>query len=97
MNLNNAQRQYLRRTAHSLRPLAQIGKAGLTNSVISAVDQALEAHELIKVKFLDFREEKQALSNEIAGATGSTLVSLIGNIAILYRPNPERPGVVLPA
>ncbi|MBC8075959.1 MAG: ribosome assembly RNA-binding protein YhbY [Chloroflexales bacterium] len=96
MNLNNAQRQYLRRTAHSLRPLTQIGKAGLTNSVINAIDQALEAHELIKVKFLDFREEKQALSDEIVGATGSTLVSLIGNIAILYRPNPELKRLVLP-
>jgi RNA-binding protein len=96
MNLTNTQRQYLRRTAHSLRPVAQVGKNGLTNEVIGAVDEALAAHELIKVKFGDFRDERRELSEELAGATGSVLVALIGNIAVLYRPNPDRGVVTLP-
>src|ERR1700752_3998283 len=57
--LTNTQKQYLRRMAHELRPVVQIGKNGLTDQVHTTVDQELNAHELIKVKFVDFKDEKK--------------------------------------
>jgi RNA-binding protein len=88
--LTSGQRQHLRRLAHDLRPIAQVGKRGLTDQVVAAVDEALAAHELIKVKFLEFQDERRPLAETLAEATQSALVGIIGNTAMLYRPHPER-------
>ena len=96
--LTNAQRAHLRRLAHHLKPVVQIGKQGLTSAVQASVDETLNAHELIKVKFMDFRDQKQELAEELVGASGSALVGMIGNIAILYRQQqePQKRKIVLP-
>ncbi|HWQ13249.1 MAG TPA: ribosome assembly RNA-binding protein YhbY [Roseiflexaceae bacterium] len=97
--LSSGQRQWLRKQAHHLRPIAQVGKNGLTAPVVAAVDQALAANELIKVKFLEHQEQRRELAGTLAEETGSELVAIIGNIAILYRqqPDPARRTIVLPA
>src|SRR5262245_63398019 len=97
--LTNAQRAHLRRLAHHLKPVVQIGKQGLTNGVQASVEEALNAHELIKVKFMDFRDQKRELTEELAVGTGSALIGMIGNIVIIYRPqpNPEKRKIMLPA
>ena len=87
--LNGRQRKKLRSLAHHLDPVVQIGQKGLTESLIKAVDKALSDHELIKVKFVDFKDEKHELAGEVCSGTGSELVGMIGNIAIFYRENPE--------
>ncbi len=87
--LNGSQRKYLRGEAHHLKPLVMIGAKGVTPQLIGSVDLALSDHELIKVKFIEFKESKKEISAQIAQATKSELVGLIGNIAILYRPNPD--------
>ena len=87
--LTNAQRQHLRRLANPLRPLVQIGKQGLTDGVRASVDQSLASHELIKVKFLDFQDQKEELTDDLARETGSILVALVGNTATLYREQPD--------
>jgi RNA-binding protein len=96
--LSTNQRQWLRKTAHDLRPSAQIGKNGLTEQVVQAVSESLAANELIKVKFLDHQDQRHALSETLAEETGSELVAMIGNVAILYREQPdhERRTIVLP-
>ena len=98
-HLTNAQRQYLRRLAHQLRPMVQIGKQGLTEGVRMNIDQALETHELIKVKFLEFQDEKEALTDDLVQTTESVLIGLIGNVATLYRqqPDPEKRKIRLPS
>lgn len=88
--LSSAQRASLRSQAHHLHPLVQIGKQGLTQNVIASVDVALTAHELIKVKFGEFKDEKRELSEQLAEAVGAHVAGIIGNIAILYRPHPDR-------
>ncbi|HNU73564.1 MAG: RNA-binding protein YhbY [Deltaproteobacteria bacterium ADurb.BinA179] len=88
-SLTGAQRKYLRGLAHSLRPVVQAGKNGITPELLRAVDEALEHQELIKVKFVDFKEEKKELTEEIAERTSSEAVGLIGNVAILYRRQPD--------
>jgi RNA-binding protein len=98
-HLNNTQKQYLRRLAHDLRPAVQIGKNGLTDQIHSTINHELNAHELIKIKFMDFKEEKRELTEELAQASNGTLIGLIGNIAILYREqsDPEKRQIKLPS
>ena len=98
MNITQKQRQYLRKTAHELKPVVQIGKQGVGESTFASVDQVLNTQELIKMKFNDFQDEKQALAEEVASETRSVLVGIIGNTAILYRPSPyaEHRKIVLP-
>lgn len=97
--LTNTQRQYLRRLAHDLKPVVQIGKQGLTEQALASIDRTIEARQLIKIKFLDFQDQKQELSETIAEQLNSILVGVVGNVAILYReqPDPEKRKVELPA
>jgi RNA-binding protein len=87
--LKGAQIKYLRSQAHHLKPLVIIGAKGVTDQLIGSVDFALKDHELIKVKFGEFKEDKKEISGQIAQATKSEVVGIIGNIAIFYRQNPE--------
>jgi RNA-binding protein len=87
--LKGSQKKYLRAQAHHLKPLVMIGAKGVTGQLIGSVDSALKGHELIKVKFGEFKEAKKEISEEIAKTTKSELVGLIGNIAIFYRQHPE--------
>ena len=87
--LKGSQRKVLRAQAHHLKPLVMVGAKGVTDGLIGSVDLALAEHEQIKVKFVEFKEAKKEIAAEIAQATKSELVGLIGNIAILYRPNPD--------
>ena len=90
--LKGSQRKNLRAQAHHLKPLVMIGAKGVTDQLVGSVDIALNDHELIKVKFGEFKEAKKEISEETAKATKSELVGLIGNIAIFYRrhPDPEK-------
>ncbi|MHB8093132.1 MAG: YhbY family RNA-binding protein [Syntrophales bacterium] len=99
-DLKGFEKKYLRGLAHSLKPLVLIGKEGLTAGTTLAVDEALSLHELIKIKFNDFKESEQkiVLTNELAMRTNSSLVGMIGHTAALYRrqPAPEKRKIVLP-
>ena len=98
--LRGFQKQYLRGLAHCLKPVVQIGKEGMTEGVIRAVDEALQQHELIKIKFIEVKDkqQKEALCNEIGIRTHSESVGMIGHLAILYRPqaDPEKRKITLP-
>jgi RNA-binding protein len=89
MELTSKRRAELKAQAHSLDSVAQIGKFGVTPEALAHIDKALTDHQLIKVKFIDFKETRRGLSEEIAGATSSTLIDIIGNVAILYREKHE--------
>ena len=98
MELTRKQRRYLAREAHHLDPVVMIGRAGATSAVTKAVSEALEHHELIKVKFQRFKDEKRSVAEAVAAETDSVLVQIVGNIAVLYRrqQNPERRRISLP-
>ena len=83
--LTGKQKKFLRGEAHSLNPVVQIGQHGLTETVIESINVALEARELIKVKFIDFKNEKKEIAQEIAEKTKSEVVGTIGHIIILFR------------
>lgn len=90
--LTSKQRKFLEKSAHSLEPIVIIGGNGLTPQVIEMILKSLEAHELLKVKFNDFKDEKSQLTQEICTQTDATLVRMIGNIAIIFKQNknPEK-------
>lgn len=88
-DIGGTQRKYLRGLAHSLKPVIQIGKSGITEALISSVNQALDDHELIKVKFLEFKNEKKSLAQSIELTSDCQLVGMIGHIAIFYREHPD--------
>ena len=86
LELNSKQRKFLEKSAHNLQPIVIVGGAGMTDGVMQMSDKALADHELIKVKFNEYKEEKQELARELCDRIGALLVRLIGNVAILYRP-----------
>ncbi len=79
-------RRALLAEAHHLKPVVIIGHNGVSESLIAAVNGALDSHELIKIKFNEYKEEKSSLSESLAKSTSSLLLGIIGNVAILYRP-----------
>jgi len=97
MTLNSKQRRYLRSLAHALIPVVMVGANRITDAVVSKVDDELENHELIKVKFLDAdRDVVQEGNVKLCGATQSTSVQIIGRVLVLYRRRSEEPTIRLP-
>lgn len=86
--LTNAEIRKLKARGQLLEPLLKVGKAGLSEGFLKSVDEALSHHELIKVKFVEFKEEKKALAPLLAGKTASQLIMRVGNVAVLYRKKP---------
>lgn len=88
--MTSSQRNYLRKQAHSLKPVVTVGKMGLDQRIFSALDEALNDHELVKVRFQDFKEQSKELANELAESVVAELVTVIGHIAIIYRPSNDK-------
>ncbi len=83
--MNSTRRKYLRGLAHGLKPVAQVGRNGLTESLLEHLDAALSDHELIKIKFVDFKDAKRELVAEIGERLDCESAGTIGHVAILYR------------
>jgi len=96
--LKGSERTFLRGLAHDLRPVVQVGKDGLTASVLAAVDAALDAHELIKVQIFAERGERAEVTAAMGARLPCECVGAIGKMAILFRPqaDPERRKIQLP-
>ncbi len=88
--MNSADKKKLRAEAHTLKPVVMIGQSGLTPAVLAEVELALDSHELIKVKIRAEREERKLISEKICTDTGAELIQTIGQIAVIYRLNPDK-------
>ena len=96
--LTEPQRKYLRRLGHDRNPIVLVGQNGIGANLIAEFDRALNDHELVKVRArVGDRDERDAILDELAKATRSELVQRIGHVALFYRANPEKPGILLPA
>ena len=99
-NLNSLQKKYLRGCAHALKPVVFIGQKGITDSVFRSTDEALNKHELIKIKFIDFKakDQKKEIIEKIVANTNCLLVGMIGHMAIFFRQHsdPEKRKIKLP-
>jgi len=88
--VNSADKKKLRAEAHTLKPVVMIGQSGLKASVLAEIELALDSHELIKVKIRAEREERKLISEKICTNTGAELIQTIGQIAVIYRLNPNK-------
>ena len=86
--LSNVQIRSFKAQAQRMKATLKVGKDGLSPAFIAALDESLKHQELIKVKFDEFKDEKKTLAPRLAEATGSHLVTRVGNVAVLYRPKP---------
>lgn len=86
--LKGFQKKYLKSLAHHLKPTVLVGQQGVTPALLLSIEEALHAHELIKIKFNDFKEKevKDALMEEIVQKTGAHFADLIGHVLILFKP-----------
>ena len=85
--LKGYQKKYLKGLAHGMKPTVFVGQKGILPSVVKAVDESLDKHELIKIKFIEFKEksQKEEIIDVLERKTASDRVGMIGHIAILYR------------
>jgi len=95
--LTSAQTRFLRGQAHALKALWQVGGKGVSPAVVTEIDAALEQHELIKVRIAAAdRDERAALTRQLAAECHAAVVQTIGHVVALYRPSQERRQIVLP-
>ena len=96
MALSTKQRKHLKALAHHRKPVIQVGNAGVTAPVIREITQALDAHELLKIRLPGVeRDTRHALLGEICEAVGAETVQEIGRMAVIYR-RAKKPRLKLP-
>ena len=86
--LTNPQIRRFKAAAQLLDPLLKVGKAGLSDAFVRSVDEALSHHELVKIKFAEFKDQKKELAPLLAEKTASHLIMRVGNVMVLHRPKP---------
>jgi len=97
MKLSERQRKFLRREAHSLKPVVTVGDKGVTPTLVQELNGALEHHELLKIKVrVGDRDARDEIIAELASSAKAELISRVGNIATLYRQNKEKSKLALP-
>lgn len=90
--LTEEQKRALRKLAHDRKVIVQTGNNGLTEAVLRELGVALDAHELVKARFIAAeRSERDAMIRAACEDLGCELVLRIGHVAVLYRANPDKP------
>jgi RNA-binding protein len=84
-----AQKRALKSKAQRLEPVLKVGQNGLSPAFLQSLEEALQTHQLVKVRFAEFKEDRKTLAPQMAEATGSALLQLLGHVALLYRPRPH--------
>lgn len=88
-SLNGQQKRKLKAMAQRMDPQLKLGKAGLSDTFVASINEALERLELVKVRFDEFKAEKHELMPIMAERTQSELVMQVGHVAVLFRRNPD--------
>ena len=90
MEITKTQRRWLAGKAQRIKPTVMIGKEGLSDGVTAQTDAELEAHELIKVRFVGHKESLGDIAPILASNTKAALVRTIGHVAVLFRPREDK-------
>ena len=91
LKLTGKQKRFLRGQGHSLQPFVMIGKHHLNEEVTKATHEALEAHELIKVRIQEgCLTDRKTVASELASETGSVVAQILGHTFLLYRPSDKK-------
>jgi RNA-binding protein len=95
--MTGKQRRHLRALGHHLDAVVQVGKGGIGEGLVGALDAALAEHELIKVRLSELVSgDRHELAGALAEAAGAELIQVLGRTLLLYRKNPEQPRIALP-
>lgn len=97
--MNSKQRAYLRKISAGIDPIFQIGKSSVTPELTKAVDEALEAREIIKLNVLkNCFDDCRGIAEVIAERTNAEVVHVIGRKIVLYRPakDEKKRKIILP-
>ncbi|WWR17446.1 ribosome assembly RNA-binding protein YhbY [Lachnospiraceae bacterium JLR.KK008] len=95
--MTSKQRAYLKGLASTLNPVFQVGKASLTPEVTRAVEEVFHTRELVKIAVLkNCVDDPKEIAATLADRTHSTVVHVIGKKIVLYKPDKEKPKIVLP-
>jgi RNA-binding protein len=95
--LTGKQKRFLRSEAHHLDPIFQVGKGGVSETMLRQIEEALEKRELLKVSILQNNEDdKNEVAEQLAKGTGAELVQLIGLTVVLYKPSVNNKKIQLP-
>lgn len=98
MELSGKDRRYLRSLGNALKPVVWVGREGLTPGILRSIDEAHSGGELIKIKILEpGATDRKAFAAELANATPSAVVGMVGGTILLYRRNEEEPRIALPS
>lgn len=89
--LTGSEKRQLRALAQKLDAHLKVGRNGVSAQFIASTNEMLEQHELIKVRFTEFKDERKELAAQLAEKTDSVLVASIGHVIALYR-RPADPG-----
>lgn len=94
--LTSKQRAVLRGMANSMDTIFQVGKGGISDTLVAQTDDALRARELIKLRVLENSSyTAREAAEQLAEQTGSDVVQVIGSRFVLYRRNPKKPVIDL--
>jgi RNA-binding protein len=97
MKLTEKQKRHLRGLAHGIEPCIHVGAAGVTQAVLAELENALAHHELLKVRIrVGDRDARDDAVTALISGSAAALVTRIGNVAVLYRPDTENPRIALP-
>lgn len=97
MTPNNKQVRFLKTLCHPLSPIVRIGQKGLTDSVSSELEIAIAHHELVKIKVAGDKEERREIIAALAEKSNAHIIQQVGQIAVLFRRNHEKPVIEFPA
>lgn len=90
LTLSGKQARYLRGLGHKLRPVVMIGRQELSAEVLAAVEENLNAHELIKIKLQEgCLTDRKVVAEELAVSTGAAVAQILGKTILLYRPSDD--------
>lgn len=94
--LTSKQKKYLKYLAHDLNPMFQVGKDGVSTEMIEGINQAIERHELIKIKVLNNCDDPiKQIALDLSAGTRSEIVQLIGHVIVVYKKSKLRPTIDL--
>ena len=95
--MTSKQRAYLKGLASTMDPIVHVGKASASAEVVTSVQEALEARELIKIGVLkNCADDPRTIAEIISERTHSQIVHVIGKKIVLYKPNKDKPKIKLP-
>jgi RNA-binding protein len=97
MELTESQKKFLRGLGHQLKPVITVGDNGLSESLLKEFSSTIDHHELIKVRVRSGdRKVRDQLISDLCASQSASLVTRIGNVALIYRRNKEKPKLPLP-